>query len=664
MEKFSGKLKINDLKIMNNIHEIKEKNNFDYFKKQKIIYKKYSNSADFFINKKKKLANKYNLTDKYIYSIINKSIRKQKTSILEIDKNYSKSFIIENLANKKYINKKSAKKAISFNEDNKIFSINNINNEINIKEDIILTRPKYKTMKETSLPIPIKTKKEYKKDDFDVIALCGKGAYGTVLQVKLKTVEEENKDKKLLKKKQPENYYAIKVIDIQSMKKVNKIYQIYLESQILNELDSPFIVKIFGTFQTARKVYMVLEYLSNGNFANFLKNNFPLKEDTIKFYSAEIVLFLEYLQSQKVVHRDLKPENIMINEKYHLQMIDFATVRKIGLYYDKLEMKFKKDDYEIDTDNDDIKGTKLIVNPDNDDDDDEEDDEKDEEEEEKDDINNNNKIRNYFNSDKKNKNKKKDIYKPQRNKTFVGTAEYVSPEVISDTPAGYGADLWAFGVILYQMYCGQTPFKSKTNFLTFKNIGNIQITYPDNINVPKNAKDLINKILIRDPEKRLGAGEPNTELDIAHLKKHPFFKGIKWKNITNQNVPNAKNFKFKLNKKTLKNMKKEDDKIEIEEKKGEIIRTGVLLKKSFWFIYNEIFVTLYTAPMIEYRNIDKNKIIGVIHLNKNCRVYASKSDIFNLDTPKGNYKFKSKSNDLIIWINAIKDCIKKYGKDV
>ena len=658
MEKFSGKLKINDLKMVNNIHEIKEKNNFDYFKKQKIIHKKYSNSADFFINKKKKLSNKYNLTDTYIFSIISKTIRRQQTSIFEIDKNYSKPFMLESLANKKYINKKRSKKSISLKHENKIFSINNINNDIHINDDdIILKRPKYKSVKESSLPIPIKTKKEYKKEDFDVIALCGKGAYGTVLQVKLKTVEENIKIKNS-KKKQPDNYYAIKVIDIQSMKKVNKIYQIYLESEILNELNSPFIVKIFGTFQTQRKVYMVLEYLSNGNFANFLKNNFPLKEDTIKFYSAEIVLFLEYLQSQKVVHRDLKPENIMINEKYHLQMIDFATVRKIGLYYDKLEMKFKKDEYEIDTDNDDIKGTKLIVNPDNDDDDEEE--EKDEDEEEKDDMNNN-KIMDYFNSDKKLKKNKK---KPQRNKTFVGTAEYVSPEVISDTPAGYGADLWAFGVILYQMYCGQTPFKSKTNFLTFKNIGNLQVTYPNNINVPKNAKDLINKILIKDPDKRLGAGEPNTDLDIAHLKKHPFFKGIKWKNILNQNVPNAKNLKFKTNKKIVKNIKKEDNKIEIEEKKGEIIKTGVLLKKSFWFIYNEIFVTLYSTPKIEYRNIDKNEIAGVIHLNKNCRVYASKSDIFNLDTPKGKYKFKSKSNDLIIWINAIKDSIKKYGKDV
>lgn len=73
------------------------------------------------------------------------------------------------------------------------------------------------------------------------------------------------------------------------------------------------------------------------------------------------------------------------------------------------------------------------------------------------------------------------------------------------------------------MYCGQTPFKSNTNYLTFKNIEKLEITYPDKINISKQAKDLINKILVKDPNKRLGAGEPNTNLDIAHLKKHPFF---------------------------------------------------------------------------------------------------------------------------------------------
>ena len=663
MEAYNKKLKINEINT-NKIYEIKRKDYFDYFKKQKIITKKYSNSANMFNNKKKNLANKYNLTERYIYSVINKTYRKQRTSNLEIDKIYSKNSIITSLLSKNYLKKKSTRKVLSFNEGNngnKLYNYDNINN-IDINSHIMNKRQKYKSVREPTLPIPIKSKKEYKKDDFEVIALCGKGAYGTVLQVKLKS--EQNLQNS--KKNQQEKYYAIKVIDIQSMKKVNKLYQIYLESQILNELNNPFIVKIFGTFQTVRKVYMVLEYLSNGNFANFLKNNYPLKEDTIKFYSAEIVLFLEYLQSQKVVHRDLKPENIMINENYHLQMIDFATVRKIGFFYDKLEMKFRKDDYDMDNDNEDIKGTKLIVNPD-DDDDDEEGEESNEESDDKDNDDNYNKNRINFSSGKN----KKNLKRPQRNKTFVGTAEYVSPEVISDKSAGYGADLWAFGIMLYQMYCGQTPFKSATNYLTFKNIENLQIKYPENTNVPKNAKDLINRILIKDPEKRLGAGEPNTDLDMNHLKKHPFFKGIKWKNIINQNVPNAKNYKFKINKKLVKNVKNnnnnikvEESKYESEEKDGEIIKTGILLKKSFWFHYNEIFLIVYTTPKIEYRNIDKIEISGVIHLNKKCRVYATRSDIFNLDTPNGNYKFKSKFNDLISWINTIKDCIKKYGKDI
>ena len=651
MEYCHEKLKINEIKI-NKISQTKKYSYFEYFKKEKVSPKKYSCSTKLFNNKKKNLINKYNFSDKYVFSVINKAFRKQKTSFLESEKKYSKEYLLESLARKNYLNMKTLKKTKEFKEEENMQNSININ-KININNN--LNRPKkFKTMKEISLAIPLKSKNLYKKEDFDVIALCGKGAYGTVLQVKLKS-SQENKNQKNYKQ---EEYYAIKVIDIQSMKKVNKIYQIYLESEILHELNSPFIVKIFGTFQTQRKVYMVLEYLSNGNFANFLKNNYPLKEDTIKFYSAEIVLFLEYLQSQKVVHRDLKPENIMINEKYHLQMIDFATVRKVGLYYDKLEMKFKKDDYDLENDNEDIKGTKLVVNPDN------EEEEEEEKEDENDDINNQNNNMIYFNSDKKIKR----IKKAQRNKTFVGTAEYVSPEVISNKTAGFGADLWAFGVMLYQMYCGQTPFKSGTNYLTFKNIEKMQITYPENIIIPNNAKDLINKILIKDPEKRLGSGEPNTDLDITHLKKHPFFKGIKWKNITSQTVPNFKTFKFRTNKKFVKIIKssenKEEMKVENENKKDEVIKTGILLKKSFLFYYCEISLTLYNTPKIEFRKVNKNEIDGIINLNKKCKVYASSSDIFNLDTPSGNYKFKSKQNDLIIWINAIKDCIKKFGKDV
>ena len=67
-----------------------------------------------------------------------------------------------------------------------------------------------------------------------------------------------------------------------------------------------------------------------------------------------------------------------------------------------------------------------------------------------------------------------------------------------------------------------------------------------------------------------------------------------------------------------------------KKEKNEIIKTGILLKKSFWFIYTEYFVILYNTPKIEYRNVDKTEISGRIYLNKKCKIYATKSDIFNV----------------------------------
>ena len=640
-------------KQMSNFIDIKRTSTFNYSSNIKIQLKKRSNSMLININKNNWLSIKYNFINTNKKFLESNIFDKLKSSLVKSDKKIP--IMKKNNIFKKEDYDMNIKKIVTFDkkkidcQNNRIIIIKDMSNK-----ELFKRKPKkFNSFDSDELIIPLKSKNEYKKDDFEVLSLCGKGAYGTVLQVKLKSnVEQENKNKKD-KEKEKEKFYAIKVIDKESMKKVNKFYQIYLESQILNELNSPFIVQIHGTFESKSKIYMVLDYLSNGNFATFLKMNYPLKEETIRFYAAEIVLFLEYLQSQKIVHRDLKPENIMLNEKYHLQIIDFATVRKIGYYYDKNEMKFRLDNYDLENDNEDIKGTKIIVNPDDDDDDEEE-----EEEEEEKDINLDNNI--------KNDNKHRIKRLPPRNKTFVGTAEYVSPEVIKDQTAEYGADLWAFGIILYEMFCGKTPFKGVNTFLTFKNIETLNITYEENISISENAKDLIKKILVKEPSKRLGAGEPKTDLDLEHLKKHPFFKGIKWKNIINQNVPNSKLFKFKTKKmvRRKRNSKSENEIKNSENKNVIVLKKGSLYKKSFWFHYNERYMILDSSPKITYKDLEKNIVKGIIYLNKKCKVYASRQDIFNLDTPKGVYKFKCKhSNEIALWINAIKDCIKTYGKE-
>ena len=86
--------------------------------------------------------------------------------------------------------------------------------------------------------------------------------------------------------------------------------------------------------------------------------------------------------------------------------------------------------------------------------------------------------------------------------------------------------------------------------------------------------------------------------------------------------------------------------------------------KSFWFYYNDRKIILDTTPKITYKS-EKDIVKGIIYLNKKCRVYAVRQDIFNLDTPKGVFKFKCKENNsnMALWITAIKDSIKTYGKE-
>ena len=482
------------------------------------------------------------------------------------------------------------------------------------------------------LRIPLKTKRKFKKEDFEVIALSGKGAYGTVLKVKIKA---EKSDK----------FYAIKTMDVMALDRIRKLYQAYLECDILSQLDSPYIVDILGAFDERRKIYIVMQYLSKGDFSDFIRLNYPLKPDTIQFYAAEIVNFLDYMQSKKIVHRDLKPENIMMNANWHLQVIDFATARVLGKYFDKIHMKFKTDSYYDITETDDLKGNKVAINEDDDDLED-------------------------------------TSSRPAgRGNTFVGTAEYVSPEVLGDKPAGFGSDIWALGIMLYQMFYGKTPFKEKTNYLIFRKIDQLQIDFDSKVNIPEEAKDLIKKILVKDPATRLGAGETGSEYDIAHLKNHPYFKGIDWENLHNIVPPNSDSFDCLMNKKSVNNKgasnstenkntnesgngktKKNEETNGENNEQSVILRQGYLNKKSPWLHYNKRKVILYSTPKLVYIDPSSNKIKGEILLDKQFKVNHISMTIFDLISTKRSFRFKACDGDVLVWEKSITDAIKQYAK--
>jgi serine/threonine protein kinase len=117
--------------------------------------------------------------------------------------------------------------------------------------------------------------------------------------------------------------------------------------------------------------------------------------------------------------------------------------------------------------------------------------------------------------------------------SFVGTEDYVAPEIITNEEPSFASDLWSLGVIVYQLFTGKTPFKGDTPFYTFENI--LACDYQIPSCVPPQAAHLIKALLIIDPSQRLGAGTHKN--DIETLKAHPFFEGINFATLHLQIAP-------------------------------------------------------------------------------------------------------------------------------
>ncbi|GAA5992991.1 hypothetical protein JCM10908_000786 [Rhodotorula pacifica] len=108
-----------------------------------------------------------------------------------------------------------------------------------------------------------------------------------------------------------------------------------------------------------------------------------------------------------------------------------------------------------------------------------------------------------------------------RARSFVGTPEYVSPEILSEgRESSFSSDFWALGCVLYQILAGRPPFQARTEYLMFQKIINLQYDFPPGF--PHHARDLVEKLLVVDPLARLG-GDPANGNGIEALKSHPFF---------------------------------------------------------------------------------------------------------------------------------------------
>lgn len=119
-----------------------------------------------------------------------------------------------------------------------------------------------------------------------------------------------------------------------------------------------------------------------------------------------------------------------------------------------------------------------------------------------------------------------------RKNSFVGTAQYVSPEVLTSKQASKSSDLWALGCILYQFLSGEPPFRGGHEYQIFQKITKLEYEFPDGFSTI--AKDLVQQLLVIEPDKRLGSDEMG---GFQQLKLHPFFSGIDWDQIETSKPP-------------------------------------------------------------------------------------------------------------------------------
>ena len=125
------------------------------------------------------------------------------------------------------------------------------------------------------------------------------------------------------------HFFAIKAVSRKAAEKQKILIKYFIqERNILLTLDNPFIMKLLKTFKTENNIFFLLEYIKGRGMNKYLNSRSQIKllneKETI-FYTANILLALDYLNSRQVCHRDLKPDNIIIDEKGYLKIIDFGT---------------------------------------------------------------------------------------------------------------------------------------------------------------------------------------------------------------------------------------------------------------------------------------------------------------------------------------------------
>jgi len=335
---------------------------------------------------------------------------------------------------------------------------------------------KLKTMQERMQLSPNMRVNRVSITDFEILKPISRGGYGSVF---------------LAKKKKTGDIYAIKVLKKRDMIRKNQTKQVIAERNIMVVADNDFVVRFYYSFTGKEYLYIVMEYCPGGDLFSLLREREQFDCQMIRQYAAEIVLALEYLHSKGIVHRDLKPDNILIGQDGHIKLTDFG-LSEFGL----IDRDTLSDDYEstLDISLSSPTSHRHIISP---------------------------------------------THSEQGTNTVLvaqGTPDYLAPELLIGNEHSYPVDYWALGCIIYEFLYGIPPFNDQSPSAIFDNILTMNIEWPDlsgsdddeELHDMRLCTDLIQKLLIPDPTKRL---------DARGVKNHEFFRSVDWNSVLTQKPP-------------------------------------------------------------------------------------------------------------------------------
>ncbi|KAL1363884.1 uncharacterized protein [Arachis hypogaea] len=340
--------------------------------------------------------------------------------------------------------------------------------QINLLKDLERKETEYIRLKRNKICV----------DDFDLLTIIGRGAFGEV---------------RLCREKKSGHIYAMKKLKKSEMLRRGQVEHVRAERNVLAEVASECIVKLYYSFQDDEYLYLIMEYLPGGDIMTLLMREEILTETMARFYIAQTVLAIESIHKHNYIHRDIKPDNLLLDKNGHMKLSDFGLCKPLDCSnLSSINENEVLDDENL-NDTMDIDGS---------------------------------------NPNKRNgrrwKSPLEQLQHWQMNRrklafSMVGTPDYISPEVL--LKKGYGAecDWWSLGAILYEMLIGYPPFYSDDPITTCRKIVHWKnhLKFPVEIRLSPEARDLICRLLVDAPQ-RLGTN------GAYEIKAHPWFKNVEW----------------------------------------------------------------------------------------------------------------------------------------